>query len=857
MNHIKILLTLTTFLIICTTTIIFALLNKNIKEQTKISEPYDQFLISRTYPNAQFDEMAIASNVKNILLQQQLKSGGNYLWQLQGPGNIGGRFNCIATHPTDTNIIYAGAAQGGIFKTTNGGQVWQPIFDAQPFLSIGHIKIDPFNSSKIWVGTGDVNISSNVYTGDGVYLSYNAGNTWVYKGLSNCKIIAQVEVSTADSATIYAAAMGSPFVKDIHRGFYKSTDGGISWTNTLYINDSTGIISFVIDPNNSQILYAAAYSRLRSYGQSLVFSNNSRIWKSIDGGNTWAMQTNGLPMEPLSRINLAISKSGNTTKVYAAVVDTFLDFKDIYSTTNGGNTWLSNSTGTTLPNTGGFGWYFTNIFVDPLNINHLFVAAVGLYESYDGGATYIENTPPWFTYQVHADKHWLSFDADNNMVLATDGGLYKTRDGGVNWYDIENIPVSQFYHVAFDPNTITAPAKYYGGLQDNGTTGGNNLNINAWPRIFGGDGFQPNFEKGNPNIMYAETQYGNLVASTDGGNNFSNINTGINLTDDVKPWDMKYIVSKHNPTDLYAGSDALYKMSGAPLGIFNAIGPVLTKPYFYGKKNNYVTCIAEHPNQQGTLLVGTGDGLLWRCVNELNWQTLSNTLPNRYYTSATISNISKQRYFVTQQGYRFNDNTPHIYMSVDSGINWQSIQGNLPTIGINDLYVFTQNDSFMLTATDAGLYATENQGASWFSITGNIPLCPILDVEVDTIFKKIIVGTYARSMYTIQLDSVFPYIRNLIIPVPHDTIIDTLNAVSSPNYNINKICPNPFSNYIMVSLSAHLGNVKIWNTAGKMVFNSPFQNKTIVQLPNNLKSGVYIVQIQQGDKVTTQKMVRE
>ena len=210
---------------------------------------YDNFLLSRTYPNAAFDVKGFEQAMQQISAQRKSKSLHNYNWTLEGPNNIGGRFNCVVVDPVDTNIIYAGAAQGGIFKTINAGATWQPIFDNHSQLSIGYIKIAPFNRNKIWVGTGDVNISGNVFLGDGIYQSTDGGSTWNNKGLSQTKVIAQIDIDPTDSNTIFAATMGNPFAKDSSRGMYKSTDGGTTWDHSLYINDSTGVISFVIVPN--------------------------------------------------------------------------------------------------------------------------------------------------------------------------------------------------------------------------------------------------------------------------------------------------------------------------------------------------------------------------------------------------------------------------------------------------------------------------------------------------------------------------------------------------------------------------------------------------------------------------------
>ncbi len=825
---------------------------------------YDNFLLSRTYPNAAFDVKGFEQAMQQISAQRKSKSLHNYNWTLEGPNNIGGRFNCVVVDPVDTNIIYAGAAQGGIFKTINAGATWQPIFDNHSQLSIGHIKIDPFNRNKIWVGTGDVNISGNVFLGDGIYQSTDGGSTWNNKGLSQTKVIAQIDIDPTDSNTIFAATMGNPFAKDSSRGMYKSTDGGTTWDHSLYINDSTGVISFVIDPNNHNNIFASAFTRLRTYDRSLVYSNDCRIYRTTDGGTTWQMLTNGLPTGVLSRINLAIHSGNGNSIVYACVVDTSFNVQGVYKTNDNGNTWIPKNINNLNPIAGnGQGWYYCNIFIDPKDTFHLYICGLELVESLDGGHNWQYASPQWWTYQVHADKHWMCFDKYNRCLLATDGGLYKldsinsfTR----SWRDIENIPASQFYHVVFNPNDKTPNPQYYGGLQDNGTVSGNTSSINFWNRYYGGDGFQPAFMKSNPMVQYAEVQYGALNYSDDGGMNWFPETNGLNLDDSVKPWDMRYIVSTINDSKLYCGTDRVYKLTGAPYGFWNDISGKITKPYYNGKRNNYITALAESPLDSGTLLVGTGDGNLWRCVHETNWQLINNTLPNRYYTAVNFSYLSKKRYFATQQGYRYNDFTAHIYRSDDSAQTWNSIQGDMPNIGINDLYVIKQNDSFMLVATDGGIFATANAGNHWENITGNIPLCPVMDIEIDTFHHKIIAGTYARSMWSLSIDSVFDHIRNLLI-VDTTSHVDTTHHVGINNLQQLTqpiIYPTITQNKFNVVSPKNIDFISIYNQHGELIKQKKVGDIKTEETLDGFSSGIYFVVIHFiSHQQFTQKIIKE
>ena len=471
--------------------------------------PGEDHFFDKQFPFSTFSWNAYREALRDVKQFRDLASNrSSGEWVVEGPGNIGARINTIAIHPTNDQIILVGFSEGGIFKTINGGQDWYPVFDDQVKLSIGDITFDVQNPQIVYAGTGDPNISGFPFVGNGLYKSVDGGESWSYLGLSEVGIISQIRVSPDNSQEILVGAMGLPFIKNEHKGLYKSSDGGISWKKILFINDSTGVIDLVMHPTNKNILYATSWNRIRNNSKSLVSGPDGKIFRSVDGGLQWEELTNGLPTGPVSRIGIDIAKS-NPNILYAAYTHpSTYNLEGIYKSTDGGDSWqplpIYEPTLASLPRSlyGGFGWYFGKIRINPDNPDDVFILGVDMYRSQDGGINWSLAVPPWWTYEVHADKHDLVFK-NGNIYLATDGGLYRSEVSSTdNWQDIENIPATQFYRVAHNPHT---PDFYYGGAQDNGSTGGNAALINEWGRIYGGDGFQMAFNPDSPFIFYASS----------------------------------------------------------------------------------------------------------------------------------------------------------------------------------------------------------------------------------------------------------------------------------------------------------------------------------------------------------------
>lgn len=797
--------------------------------------PAEWLFTMREYPDFRTDVKTYAQAIGQAgaaAVQRGANPGFSAPWTVQGPGNIGARVNCIKVHPTNPNIIYIGYSQGGVWKTTNGGQTWLPIFDKQPFLAIGDIELDPQQPNVVYVGTGDLNISGYPFIGDGIWRSPNGGQTWQHLGLEDQRIVSKIIIRPDNSAVIYAATMGLPFERNNDRGVYFSINSGQTWQQVLHVSDSTGIIDMVMSPDDPDVIYAAAWDRIRNNQESLVSGNNARIWKTEDAGANWTMLEGGLPQEPMSRIGLSVSAS-NPNLVMAVYVNEDLEFQAIYKTVDGGVNWSVLPTEGLDPGfMGGFGWYFGKVFINPFNDDDIYVCGVGLWRSVDGGENWFESTPPWWQYDVHADKHDMAFPNAGTRLLATDGGLYRSNDSGFNWEKIENIPTSQFYRVAYNP---FAPDWYYGGMQDNGTSGGNEDFINDWPRLFGGDGFQAVFHPDNENIFYFETQNGNIVGTNDGGGSYGSGDEGIE-PDDRRHWDMQYILSRHDTEKMYTGTYRIYQSFGH-LPFWFPISDDLTDGVIYGDRFHTISTLDESPLDPDLLYVGTTDGNVWRGNPDLgNWTDLSTGLPDRYVSSVKASPNVTNRVYVAHTGYKSNDFTAHLHRSDDQGDTWTAISGDLPNLAINDIHVLPgHQDSIMFVATDGGVYGTLNGGQHWERLGSGMPVIPVYDIDINPVKRTLIAGTYARSIMTFPLDS-----------LQSDENVSTFNPGGSKQPTLI-VTPNP-ANGLATLVTEHTSTqyeteLIVADLAGRILHEEQFKGFLRRETPvdtQNLAPGVYV-----------------
>ena len=831
------------------------------KEQKDPNKLYPQelFFLDRNYPDYNIPHQVIRQRIDKLIRfdKGNSRSGRSldYPWTVEGPGNIGGRVNTIAIHPLNSQNILIGFSQGGIYHTQDGGMNWRPVFDDQPTLSISHITFDLQNPDRVYAATGDVNISGYPFVGSGVYRSEDGGLTWEYLALGDKGIISKIFADPHDPQIVYAASMGFPSHKGDERGLFRSIDGGETWIKTLTIDDSTGVIDLALDPGQPGTLYATSWTRIRTNKYSTTSGPGTSVYKSIDFGASWENVTTGLPSGSHSRTSVEVTNDGTVFVSYmgtpsaGACAGENETLSGLYRSIDGGATWdtlsISPNNGLFCDLFGNFGWYFEAIKVNPEDPNDIFLLGVDLYRTVDGGQWWFEAAPPWWFYEVHADKHDLQF-ASGKMYLATDGGAYsQSIDGFTPWEDIENIPATQFYRTAYNPHQ---PDHYFGGAQDNGTTGGHEGIFNDWPRIFGGDGFQPLFDPDEPSWMYALTQNGS-VWYTD-GSFFDSHNQGLYGT---RYWDMPFIMSPHDSKILFAASHTVFKINMLDtLREWMPISPDLTKgDTILGNRYPAITALAQSELDEQRLYAGTQDGKMWTTADGGDhWTDISSELPDRFVTSIATSSVDPGGVYVTYSGYRDNDHTPYIYHSGDAGETWTGLGANMPLLGVNNLLVLPGwNDAVLLAATDGGVYVSQDGGAKWARVGTNFPYMPVYDLEYNPVENKIVAATFSRGLMTFPIGEL-----DLVSSVEG---IDAENMVASI-----KVYPAITKDEITIDfgeldITGVEPGIFVTNTTGQVIQRHELTDindgKVRIDLSADVGSGLYILIIKDAERYLCSK----
>ena len=571
--------------------------------------PNEWTYIKKTYPyyNADSDvyvrALEQAQQLKNESIAKRLIKGvGAVQWEFAGPTNIGGRVVDLEFDPNNPSIIYAGFSTGGIFKSFDGGNSWQPIFDDQAVLTIGDIAIDPNNTNILYVGTGEANGGHNNFPGGGVFKSTDAGTTWIYLGLEGTTSIGRIVINPQNSNILYLASVGSYFVPNPERGIYKSTDAGLTWNHSLFVSDTTGAVDIILDPNNPDRLMAATWERVRRPNVSHLFGPSSGIYKTTDGGNNWnKITTAPLPNSNttnVGRIGLANYKN-DPNIVYALFTDG-ANIISLYRSNDFGVSWSDVDTDNELSSgTAGFSWYFGQVRVHPANPNLVYVLDVAFMRSTDGGNTW----PIIYGYggpsELHVDHHAMAFNPldPNYIINGNDGGINISTNGGQTFSQPKNIPATQFYEIGLDYNN---PEKLYGGTQDNGTNRTPDGSVDNWENIWGGDGFYVVVDYNNSNIIYAESQNGGLVKSTDGGFGWSDGTNGINGSEPTN-WSTPVVMDPNSSNILYYGTHSLYRTTNNAVS-WAKISPQLTD-WVTGRRLGTITTIAAAPTNSNVIYV--------------------------------------------------------------------------------------------------------------------------------------------------------------------------------------------------------------------------------------------------------------
>ncbi|MEZ5197810.1 MAG: T9SS type A sorting domain-containing protein [Bacteroidales bacterium] len=811
--------------------------------------PNDWFFKQRAYPTGEINQPVYLASLKQSqeFRNQAYGSKDSSFWEFAGPLNTGGRLSDVEMHPSSMNVIYIGAASGGVFKTTNAGLSWDPIFDDALSLSIGDIAIAPSDPLTVYVGTGEANAGggSQTYDGVGIYKSIDGGDSWNYSGLEDSRNIGRMVVHPTNPDVVYAAAMGNLFAENPERGIYKTMNGGQNWENILYVSDSTGGIDIVIHPTHPDTLYAALWERVRRPNRRSYGGWTCGIYRTYNGGITWDELTDGLPSpgSNVGRIGIDISKS-DPSILYAIYADKTGYFEGVYKTENNGDSWTQTNDGSLSGSYQSYGWWFGRIVVDPVNPDRAFVIGFDLYRTTNGGNSWSNVSQA----TVHVDQHGLYIHPENNnfVILANDGGFYVSQNGGSSWNWINILPITQFYTCEVDEQF---PERLYGGTQDNGTNRTMTGNLDDWENIYGGDGFYVLVDPQDNNYMYAEYQYGNFARSTNGGDSFYTAMSGISSSDRMN-WCTPVVMDPSNPGILYYGSHRMYRstnraQSWSPISTDLTNGPGINLTY------GTITTISVSPVDPEIVYVGTDDGNVWiSATNGMGWEYLSANLPNRWVTRVAADPFDENTAYVTFSGYRFDDYLPHVFRTTDKGQNWEDISGNLPESPINDIIIDPANNHTLYIATDVGVFVTEDIGQNWEMLGYNLPNIPVNDLRLHNGSRSLLAATFGRSMY--KYDLYQDTVATRIDERDEGFEILTLDAF-----------PNPFHRILNIEVNIELeqeGLVEIYDLSGKKtatLFNGRLntEHNQFSWKPGNNSMGAYIVRVKSGNKVYSRKVV--
>lgn len=693
-----------------------------------------------------------------------------------GPAHSSGRIADIQIHPLDPNTWYVAVGSGGVWKTTNAGTTWQPIFEKQSVYSTGCLAIDPSNPHTVWLGTGENVGGRHVGFGDGVYVSYDDGGSWKNMGLKKSEHISKIIVDPNNSNRIWVAAQGPLWNKGGERGVYLSEDGGNTWKQTLGDKEWVGATDLVIDPDNSEVLYAATWQRHRNVAAYMGGGEGSGIYKSQDGGSTWTQLKAGLPSSNLGKIGLAISPQ-NHEVLYAAIE---LDRRKgaVYRSENSGQTFSKMSDAVS----GGTGpHYYQELYASPHEFDKIFLCDWMMQISDDGGKTFRKMNEK----HKHVDNHALAFkkgDPDY-LLVGTDGGLFETFDGQKTWRHISNLPVTQFYKIAVD-NTVPN-YRIYGGTQDNYTQGAPSRTFSKdgitnadWDVILFGDGHQPAVDPEDPNIVYAEWQEGNLTRTNQKTGEIMYIQPQPDKSAEAERfnWDSPILISPHNHKTIYYASQHVWKSTDRG-DSWKKISPDLTKnqnrlqlPIMGGKKGydnpwdlyamseyNTITSLAESPKQPGLLYAGTDDGLLH--VSEdggKSWRKISFEKQLEIPATCFVNDIKADLHdastvYVCLDNHKFGDFTPYFYVSKDKGKTWSKRTKGL---GENSLVWRVvqdhKNANLLFLGTEFGLYFSVNEGKNWIPFKGDLPTIAIRDLAIQPEMNDLVLATFGRGIYILD-----------------------------------------------------------------------------------------------------------
>jgi len=696
-----------------------------------------------------------------------------------GPANISGRIADIAVNPNNSSEYYLAVASGGVWKTTNHGNTYSPIFDNGGSYSIGCVTMDPNNSSIIWIGTGENNNQRSVAYGDGVYKSLDGGKSWKNMGLKNSEHISKIIIDPKNSNIVYISAYGPLWSKGGERGVYKSIDGGDSWERIFFVADDSGMADLIMDPNDNSILYTTVHQRRRHVFTYIGGGEETGVFKSTDSGKTWNELKSGLPTGKMGRVGLAVSPV-NSNYVYA-IIEAEDGKGGFFKSTNKGESWSKQSSYKTSGN------YYQKISCDPVNVDKVFSMNTWLHHTMDGGKTFVKTGEK----SKHVDNHciWVNPNDTNHWIVGCDGGIYETYDHANNWKWMSHLPLVQFYKVALDNDSPFY--NVYGGTQDNNSVGGPSRTLNNagilnsdWYITNGGDGFESQVDQTNPNIVYAQSQYGRLVRY----DKQSGEKTGIQPQPKKGEkafrwnWDAPLVISAHDNKRLYFSANKVFK-SDDQGNTWVTISGDLTRELDRNEmevmnkiqrpegvmKNKSTTifgnivAFSESPKNENILYAGTDDGLIQVTTDGgANWSKKSSftDVPDMTYVNMLLASSHDENVvYAVFNNHKKGDFKPYVMKSTTKGDSWSSIVSNLPERG--SVYSIAEDHidpNLLFVGTEFGVYFTIDGGANWIQLKSGLPTVSIRDIAIQQRENDLVLASFGRGFYILDDYSV---LRNL------------------------------------------------------------------------------------------------
>ncbi|MFC2132324.1 WD40/YVTN/BNR-like repeat-containing protein [Bacteroidota bacterium] len=712
-------------------------------------------------------------------------------WQHLGPTNTSGRCTdiAVAKYEGKPYVVYVAAASGGVWKTENDGETWNPVFDQGPTTSIGDVTVAPSDPNTVWIGTGEANIFRSSMSGCGVYKSTDAGKTWEHMGLADTHTIPRIVIHPTNPDIVYVAAGGNEWTTNPDRGVFKTTDGGKTWAKILYVDDETGANDMVIDPNDPEVLYVSTWQRTRKLWNDPRNEDGysgSGIYTTKDGGTNWTQINNGLvDARYRGRIGIDIARS-NPDVLYAFVDNYELADENqsgqtdsygrpvkgrikgavVYRTDDKGKSWHQVSglkdkmENYMKSHSATYGWVFAQMRVDPNDENTIYTMGLGLNISEDGGATFSRLRG------MHGDHHGLWIDPDNSdfLINVQDGGIVFSYDKGKNWkLFIKQLPLVQFYNVAYDMND---PFYVYGSIQDHGSRRGivdlskgrDKIPEVEWEGAPGGEGSSHAIDPTDPNTVYSAGFYGRISRS-------DMSKTGRDRSQGIMPeseegempyrgqWVAPFILSPHDPNIVYHGLNFLFRSMNRGES-WEKISPDLTHNDINKMGDiSYQTlfAISESPLQYGLIYAGTDDGRVHVTKDEgKTWTDITEgAAADRWISRLVASKYDLETAYMTQNGKRNEDFAPYVWKSTDYGQTWINIAGNIPLGPVNVIREDPNDKNILYVGTDIGVYVSKNGGKKW-EILGDLPSTFVHDLQVHPRDNIIVIATHGRGMWALD-----------------------------------------------------------------------------------------------------------